>query len=60
MISIPFGSSSEWLVPESVYFSALFTNKEAKPTLTVGIPATDEVTRAPRRERGRFVRALLI
>jgi hypothetical protein len=31
MISIPFGSSSEWLVPESVYFSALFTNKEAKP-----------------------------
>ncbi len=31
MISIPLGSSSEWLVPESVYFSALYTNKEAKP-----------------------------
>ena len=30
MISVPFGSSSEWLVPESIYFSALFTNKEAK------------------------------
>ena len=33
MISIPFGSSSEWLVPESVVFSALFTNKEAKPCI---------------------------
>ena len=31
MISIPFGSSSEWLIPASIYFSALFTNKEAKP-----------------------------
>ena len=33
MISIPFGSTSEWLVPESVIFSAQFTNKEAKPCI---------------------------
>ena len=33
MISIPFGSSSEWLVPESIYFSALYTNKESKPCI---------------------------
>ena len=33
MISIPFGSSSEWLVPDSVYFSANFTEKEGKPCI---------------------------
>jgi hypothetical protein len=31
MITVPFGSSHEWLVPESVIFSANLVNKEAKP-----------------------------
>ena len=35
MITIPFGSSHEWLVPESVLFSANIVNKEAKPLQAV-------------------------
>ena len=33
MISIPFGSSSEWLVPESIIFSANFKNLENLPCI---------------------------
>lgn len=33
MISVPVGSTSEWLVPENVIFSAECTNKEALPLL---------------------------
>lgn len=35
MITIPLGSSHEWLIPESLLLSASIMNKEAKPLLAV-------------------------
>ena len=35
MITVPFGSSHEWLVPDSVIFSANLINKESKPLQAV-------------------------
>ena len=38
MIQIPFGSTQEWLVPESVVFSALVTNEHASRGLWSASP----------------------
>ena len=38
MIQIPFGSTTEWLVPESVVFSALVTNEHASRALWPASP----------------------
>ena len=59
MISIPFGSSSEWLLPENVYFSALFTNKKAKPCVLASPDPKILIERMDIRMGGQFVESFV-